>query len=225
MRQLTKLLKWILASLGGLTVCMVISSCAFFQLFDPYLNPKKYYREMNQIKKELNEMENVEVVNIWGHHDITLEEISARIKIKDKGEMVLLNLNPDDNKYPDRVAIREIGGYSFTSFSCNSGIGSSIDIGTKGDFGRLIGIEFNTVKDVIDSYDLIFETVRTLKISPESNYFGFEKSIEHYIFVHNGVSKDQDPLFDLVGVFSLAEFSKNLEWNKNCFYAWMHVKN
>jgi len=223
MKRLTKL---ILILLGGLTVCIVITSCAFFQLFDEYLNPKKYYLEMNQIKDELNKIENVEVVNIWGHHDITLEEISARIKIKDKGEIVLLNLNKDDNRYPNKVFIREIGGYSFISFDCLGGIGSNINIGTKGELGHLFKIEFNTVKDVIDNYDLIFETVHTLKMSPEGNYFPWIERVclEHYIFVHNKISTDQDPIFNLLGVFSLAEFAKNLEWNKNCFFAWMHEK-
>jgi hypothetical protein len=224
MRQLTKLLKWILTLLGGLTACIVMSSCVYFQLFEPYLNPKKYYREMNQIKAELNKMENVEVLNIWGHHDITLEEISARLKIKDKGEIVLLSLNPDDNNYPKRVYIREIGGYSFTVFHCNSGIGSTLDIGTEGSLIHLFKMEFNTVKDVIDNYDLILETVRTLKTSPEVNYFSWNNrwAIEEYLFVHNKTSTDQDPIFDLAGVFSLAEFAKNLEWDKNCPNARRH---
>jgi hypothetical protein len=177
---------------------------------------------MNQIKKELNELENVEVVNIWGHRDITLEEISARLKINGKGEIVLYGLSADSFKYPNRVPIIEIGGHSFTSFSCNGGIGSGIDIGTKGELGHLFDIEFNSVKDVIDNYDIILDIISNF--SPDGNYFWTEGMVEEYIFVHKEQSVDQDPVFNLVGVFSLAEFARTLEWNENCRYARIHNK-
>jgi hypothetical protein len=48
-----------------------------------------YYDELNQIKNDLNKIKGVNVINIWGHDDITLEEISARIRIENKGEIVL----------------------------------------------------------------------------------------------------------------------------------------
>jgi hypothetical protein len=214
MRQLAKLLNWILTSLGGLTVCIVMSSCVFFQLFDPYLNPKKYYREMNQIKAELNKIENVEVVNIWGHHDITLEEISARLRIEGKGEIVLNNLSSDVFNYPVRVPLTEIGGYTFTSFSHIGGIGSTIDIGTRGREGGIpIEKEFETVKDVVDNYDMIYEMVKNLKMAPEINHFETEK-YESYLFVYKEKSTDQDPIFNLLGVGNLFEFAKTLKWNR-----------
>jgi hypothetical protein len=183
--------------------------------------PSIYYREMNQIKKELNELENVEVVNIWGHQDITLEEIAARLRIDGKGEIVLAGLSSDSFRYPDKVSIYEIGGYSFTWFSCNGGVGPGIDIGIKGGLGHLFEIEFNTVKDVIDNYDLILETIGNF--SPEGNYFATER-YEEYIFVHNEQSIDQDPIFVLNTAFSLQEFKRTLEWNKDCRNAWLHSK-
>ena len=88
MKLFLKILKWTFISIGGLLACLVIAYILYMKVF--------YYREMNQIKKELNKLENVEVVAIWGHHDITLEEISARVKIKDKGEIVLYDLSSYD---------------------------------------------------------------------------------------------------------------------------------
>lgn len=136
-----------------------------------------YNRELRQIKNELNEIENVEVKNIWGHEDLTLEEVSARIYIKNKGEIVLNNLSKDIYDYPNRIVISEIGGLSFTHFSCVSsiGIGSSIDIGKKSNLGKLIGKEFKTVKDVVKNYDLILNTLKNLKQTPELNYFESKK--------------------------------------------------
>ena len=87
-------------------------------IFALYYGYQLYYdRELRQLKNELNKIENVEVKNIWGHQDFTLEEISARIFIKSKGEIVLNGLSKDVFKYPDKE-ISEIGGLSFTNVVC-----------------------------------------------------------------------------------------------------------
>ena len=175
-----------------------------------------YNRELRQIENELNEIENVEVKNIWGHEDLTLEEISARIYIKSKGEIVLNNLSKDVYDYPNRIEISEIGGLSFTNFSCvNSiGIGSSIDVGKNSNLGKLIGKEFKTVKDVVKNYDLILKTLKNLKQTPELNYF-VSKNEEEYLIIHKVKSKDIDPIYNLIGVENAFEFAKTLKW-KNC---------
>lgn len=175
-----------------------------------------YNRELRQIENELNEIENVEVKNIWGHEDLTLEEISARIYIKNKGEIVLNNLSKDVYDYPNRIVISEIGGFSFTHFSCvNSiGIGSSINVGKNSNLGKLIGKEFKTVKDVVKNYDLILNTLKNLKQTPELNYFESENK-EEYLIIQKVKSKDKDPIFNLIGVENSFEFAKTLKW-KNC---------
>lgn len=173
---------------------------------------------MNQIKKDLNKIENVEVLEIWGHEDITLEEISTRLRIKDKGEIVLYGLSKDAFNYPKNIQITEIGGYSFTTFSCNGEIGSNINIGNESELFLLINKEFKTVKDVVENYDLILEKIKNLKKSPEINYFESQNS-ENYILVHNKKSVDQDPIFNLVGIESLFDYAKTLTWNNpNCYY-------
>ena len=205
-----RILKWVLISIGGLLGCLIIAFIVYEKVF--------YEREMNQIKKELNNLENVEVVAIWGHRDITLEEITARLRIENKGEIILYNLNSFVFIYPNRVPIFEIGGYSFTWFSCNGGIGSGIDIGTQGELGHLINKEFKTVKDVLDNYDLIVETIKSLKMSPEINHFETENS-ESYLLIYNEKRLDKDPIFNLVGIEDMFEYAKTLKWNKSdCYY-------
>ncbi|MFA7687420.1 MAG: hypothetical protein WCY25_06110 [Moheibacter sp.] len=173
---------------------------------------------MNQIKKELNNIENVEVLDIWGHNDITLEEISARVKIKNKGEIVLNNLSKDVYNYPKRIPISEIGGYSFTTFDCAGGVGSSIDVGADGELYSLINKEFKTVEDIINNYDLIFEKINSLKKSPEINHFQSTND-ENYILVHSKKSIDQDPIYNLIGIESLFDYGKKLKWNNpNCYF-------
>ena len=175
-----------------------------------------YNLELRQIKNELNEIENVEVKNIWGQEDLTLEEVSARIYIKNKGEIVLNNLSKDVYDYPNRIVISEIGGLSFTHFSCvNSiGIGSSIDVGKNSNLGKLIEKEFKTVRDVIENYDLILKTLKNLKQKPELNYFE-SKNKEEYLIIQKVKSKDKDPINNLVGVDNAFEYAKKLKW-KNC---------
>ena len=175
-----------------------------------------YNRELRQNKNELNEIENVEVKKIWGHNDLTLEEISARIQIKNKGEIVLNNLSKDVYDYPNTIIISEIGGLSFRNFNCiNSiGIGSSIDIGKNSNLEKLIGKEFKNVRDVIINYDLILTTLENLKQSPEMNYFQ-SKEEKEYLIIQKVKSDDKDPIFNLIGVENAFEFAKTLKW-KNC---------
>lgn len=210
MKIFLQILKWISILILGIFVILVITFFVYEGFF--------YKREMNQIKKDLNKIENVEVLEIWGHEDITLEEISTRLRIKDKGEIVLYGLSKDTFNYPKNIQITEIGGYSFTTFSCNGGIGSNINIGNESELFPLINKKFKTVKDVVENYDFILEKIKNLKKSPEINYFESQNS-ENYILVHNKKSVDQDPIFNLVGIESLFDYAKTLKWNNpNCYY-------
>ena len=210
MKILLKILKWTAVSIGSLIGCLIIACLIYNNVF--------YEGELDQIRADLNSINNVKVVDIWGHKDITLEEISARLRIKDKGEIVLYGLSNDAFNYPNRAPITEIGGYSFTWFSCNGGIGSGIDIGSYGELSQLFNKEFKSVKNVVDNYDYILNKIRTLKHSPEINHFESEQR-ESYLLVEHEKLKDQDPIFNLVGVENKFEFAETLTWNKSdCYY-------
>jgi len=193
----------------------ILSIIAFFSVI--YFGYGIYYnRELRQIKNELNDIENVEVINIWGHEDLTLEEISARIYVKNKGEIVLNNLSKDVNNYPNRIEISEIGGLSFKRFTCRKsiGIGSNLDIGKNSNVGKLIEKEFKNVNDIVRNYDLIIKEIKSLKQSPEFNYFE-NKNEEQYLFIQKLESKDKDPIYNLFGIEEEYQFAKKLKW-KNC---------
>ena len=210
MKILLKITKWIFIVFAGLILCLIIAYFVYFKIF--------YVQEMNEIEDKLNDIENVEVLNIWGHEDITLEEISARLLIKNKGEIVLYGLSEDSFNYPKRIPINEIGGYSFTSFSCNGGVGSSVGIGTNDELGGIIGKEFNSVKEIIENYDLIIERIESLKMSPEINHFENGKN-EKYLLINKESTTDRDPIFNLLGIENKFEFAKTLEWsNPDCYW-------
>ncbi|CAG5086792.1 hypothetical protein CRYO30217_03281 [Parvicella tangerina] len=176
-----------------------------------------YYGELNQIRDELNSLENIEVINIWGHEDMTLEEISVRLKVEGKGEIVLLGLSKDAFYYPISVPINEIEGYSFTTFYCNGGIGSSLDFGTY-ELGEVLNVKFNSVEDVLNNYDFIVEFIEGLEMSPSVNHFETSMS-EFYLIIEKKESKDLDPIHNLNGLESKSEFAESLTWNRSdCVY-------
>ncbi len=205
-----KILKWIFIVLT-LLILISIGALIIYQNFF-------YERELKNIKSDLNEIDGVSVLDIWGHKDLTLEEVSARIRIEGKGEIVLINLSSDVYDYPNSVYIKEIGGLSFTSISCgnNLGFGSSIDISENSDVGKMIGIKFESPKVVIENYDLILQAVKSLKQAPDLNYFEHE-NYERYLMIVQNKTEDIDPLYNLLGVENLADFGRTLKWKRsNC---------
>jgi len=72
-------LKFILFTIIGLIVFIILYSTVF------------YKAELFFINFKLSNIENTEVKNIWGQ-DVTLEEVTARIFVKNKGEIVLAHL-------------------------------------------------------------------------------------------------------------------------------------
>ena len=73
----------------AISLCALISfAFVTFVIYDGTF----YRKELRKIQKQLNAMDGVTVLNMWGHRDITLEEISAAINIKGKGGMVIYDM-------------------------------------------------------------------------------------------------------------------------------------
>lgn len=177
-----------------------------------------YYKELREIKSQLKEIENVEVLNVWGSDDVNLEEISARLKIKNKFEIVLVGLSKDVNQYPKSIRISEINGYSFTTYNCHKtiGIGYSIDIGSESNIGKLIGIKMNNPKDVVENIEKIIVVIEKLKKYPELNYFE-NKYSENYLSIRKLKKEDKDAMNNLFDVEKEFKFAEKWKWkNKKC---------
>ncbi|WP_034257704.1 hypothetical protein [Altibacter lentus] len=210
-----KIVKWFLIGIALLFLLPILGFWIHGTFFYEY--------EMNQIKSDLNKIEGVSVIDIWGHKDITLEEVGARVKIKGKGEIELIDLSSDANNYPNRVIISKIGGYSFRTFSCfdyedkgfHKGLGYSINISENSEIGKQIGIEFRNPQMVVENYDNILNAVESLKKVPEWNYFRSEER-ELYILVYRD-ENDLKPLFKKYGVDNLADFQLTFSFeNPEC---------
>lgn len=211
MRMFLISLQWILLLVEGLVFTLALILLGYKYVF--------YEAEMRGIKSDLNAIPGVEVVKIWGHKDITLEEISARVRIEGKGELVLANLSKDEFRYPEQVILNSIGGYSFKTFYCSEhdGFGSAIDIGTRSYLGDRLGLEFRTPEEVVRQYERILEFVENLNRAPEPNRMQGE-GYEAFLFVAKIASRDVDPILDLFGSDSMYEVGRRLPWtDSTCF--------
>ncbi len=205
-----KIVKWIFVIIGLLVLGIILKFTVFYDSL--------YERELRSIKDDLSQIPGAILIDIWGYQDLTLEEISARILVEGKGEIVLRNLSSDVYNYPDRVLIEEIGGFSFKLIFCSDslGFGNLLDISKNSDVGKLIGIDFNSPKDVIQNYDEILKAIKSLKRAPELNYYEHENH-EKYLLVYNDVSTEVVPLYHSVNVENLADFGRTLKWKgTNC---------
>jgi hypothetical protein len=211
MSLLWKVLKWTLLFAGGLVLTLALILLYYKYVF--------YEAEMRSIKSELNAIPGVEVINIWGHKDVTLEEVTARIHLEGKGELVLANLSKDEFRYPEQVILNSIGGFSFRTFYCSQhdGFGSAIDIGTGSYLGERLGLEFTKPEEVVRQYDRILEFIADLNRAPEPNHIQGD-GYEAFLFVAKIASRDGDPIQDLFGADSMYEVGRRLPWtDTTCF--------
>lgn len=203
-----KTIKWIFIILGVLIILPIGTIAIYSNFF--------YETELNKIKAELSKIEGASVLDIWGYRDLTLEEVAARIYIEDKGEIILRNLSSDVYDYPNQVWIEEIGGFSFKQIYCSEslGFGDLLDISKNSEVGKLIGVDFNSPREVIENYDKILEVIKSLKRVPKLNYYEHENH-EKYLMVIQNESTDIRPLYDSINVKNLADFGRTLKWKKS----------
>jgi hypothetical protein len=143
-----------------------------------FLYQRHYYRELRQIKNEINSLDGVRVLKITGNHDLTLEEISALIEIDGKGVLHVFNLKPNyELTFP--ISIYQIDNYKFYEWTCEvystckdfKGSGGSLTLGQMGIDQYRLDKPIKNLKDLINSYDQILELVERMPKFPEWEYF------------------------------------------------------
>ena len=159
---------------------------------------------------KLTRIPNVEVIDIWGNKDTYLEEISARIKVNDKHEIVLHNLSKDVFKYPNIVYISELNGCHFYPYKAGQII-TFLNIGTDGDISKHLGLTFHSPKDIVENIDSISNFFESLKKYPEINYIcNTATKTEMYLHILDKKSSDSIPFFS--NYDERYNFVKNLDW-------------
>jgi hypothetical protein len=133
-----------------------------------------YYAELNYVKRILLHMRGVELVQAWGNEDVTLEDIGAHIKVRNKGDMTFFQLSRQSFNTGDRIIIGSIGGLEprskghgyFGVYQTSTGeptkseyFGSSIQLNRDSHFAKEFPFKIQTVQDAIGHYDDIYRII------------------------------------------------------------------
>jgi hypothetical protein len=157
-----------------------------------------YYAEFNDIKASLTRMPDVELINAWGNEDVTLEDIGAEIRVRGKGVITFFALTRDSFKSTSVICLHSIGPYEFEYEGEGYGgaaktgtgepvrskfCGSSIDVGSGGEFARFFPFQVKTVQDVIARYDDICSILANWPVAPERKHFQNEEGTDYYFSI------------------------------------------
>ncbi len=197
---------------------IILFGCISFIILSlPFLFTTIFDLNVLSAQMRLRKTQNIEVIKLWGHRDWMYEEVSARLKVKNKGEIVLYGISDDVFNYPYSVVLYEIDGFSFIKAIKNNNntitYSSCIKIGKNSYLGKRLGLTFYTIQDVIDHYDSIANFFKTFKRYPEYNYF-LEDNQETFLFIFNQKSCDVDNILDLFDT-PIYDYLKTLPWQNN----------
>ena len=175
------------------TVFGLVVIWAWFTFADP-----GYYAEFNDIKKRLEDMEGVRLIDAWGHEDLTFEHIGAEIEVAEKGRVRFTELSTSSFTSNPKICLEKIGPYHFTyrgngyigvhNIETNESMmsefmGSSIDVGKDGWFAGFFSFQIHSVQDVIQRYDEICEVISQWPIFPKEQNFISRDGVEIWISV------------------------------------------
>lgn len=171
-----KIIKYTVIVILGVFTILFLSIFIFYNFF--------YYSEFNSIKNSLQKNNKVEILKMWGNEDLTFEDISAVLKVKNKGILSIYGISKDVNHFPESVYITKIGKFSFVNFICQNAMSWNLNVGTESDFGKKTGIIFNNIDDVINHYDDINKYVESFRAFPEYNYLKSNLNSGSILFIN-----------------------------------------
>ena len=154
-----------------------------------------YWAEFKDVKNQLESIPGVEIKYLGYNEDITLEDIHARIQVKDKGTMTLYSLTRESFKNPKAIGLGQIGDFDIRytgthwievtneegkreSIKSNvSGFGIN-PIGDGG-FAKMFPKEINNVQDLVSKYDEVLNVISKWPDVDNKEYFKDNKGNEY----------------------------------------------
>ncbi|MEC7862814.1 MAG: hypothetical protein VYC70_09335, partial [Verrucomicrobiota bacterium] len=133
-----------------------------------------YWAELNDIKYKLESIPGIEIKDLGFNEDVTLEDISANIYLKDKGNLTLLGLTRESFEEPKSLGLGTIGGFDirfigkqFMEVTNEEGDRESIKSDVAGHAINIIGGAFSemfpfdikNVQSLVKNYDAVLEVV------------------------------------------------------------------
>jgi hypothetical protein len=129
---------------------------------------KEYYKEYNVVKNEFKKIDGIEIVEINGHQDVTLESIYATIKLRNGNTIGFLSLTEDDFKNPSSISVSHINQWQFNGISClGNGNWNFLDIGKNSIFPEIRNLNLKNIQDLIGHFDELNQVVNRISVSPK----------------------------------------------------------
>ena len=134
-----------------------------------------YWAEFKDVKQQLESIPGIEIKHLGYNEDITLENISAEIYVRDKGIIRLYSLTRDSFKEPKALGFGAIGnfdvrytGTQFMEATNEEGeqesvksevVGYAINIIDGGVFSEMFPFDIKNVQDLVQYYDEVLEVI------------------------------------------------------------------
>ena len=153
------------------------------------------YAEFEDVKARLGALPGVELLNAYGHEDVTWEIGGFTIEVEDKGVIELGALYRDSFEDTDHICIYEIGGHEVTVVTegfigvykqatgepvRSRGHGTGIDVGRGGAFSRFFPFPINTVQDFIERHGEICDELATWPVQPDYGTFVDDEGVSYF---------------------------------------------
>jgi len=192
-----------LAIVAG-SACIVAVVVIGFLLY--WVTGPGYYAELNAVRDQLERMPQIQITELNGVHDLTLEHIWAQIRIEGKGEMKFFGLDRDSFRYTRHLRLCSVGPYlirvggegyvgvveSATGKPVRSEFfGGDVDIGPEGEFARMFPFQITNVQTAVAHYDDICRVIGAWPPQSSKRSFRDAKGTDFFYYIETkGVQPD-----------------------------------
>ena len=140
-------------------------------------------QDASAVTAALGKIENIEVIDVWGNEDVTLEDVYAVISVNGKGTITVLGVTPESIEESRHVRVAHIGQWEPDVLRVGqSGEAESerfdIDFGPDGGLSSELGIEVSSIGDLVRRYDEIASVLEDLPEIPQRAIFHTEDGQE-----------------------------------------------
>ena len=150
--------RYIFLTIGLLTLSLLLYKCH-----------SDYYAEYNLVKDKLSNLPDVEILNIDGNSDLTLEDIYATIRLKTGDTLLLYSLNKTTFDSTNSIDIGRLNNWEFHITGCTSGGhwgGGSIDIGQSSVYIDIQKLNITNIQGLIAHIDFIKDAINKIPVHP-----------------------------------------------------------
>ena len=154
-----------------------------------------YWAEFKDVKQQLESIPGIEIKHLGYNEDITLEDISAEIYVRDKGIIRLYSLTRDSFKEPKAIGFGAIGNFDirfvgkhFIDVTNEQGkresikhnvSGFAINLIGDGAFAKMFPFEIKNIQGLVNKYDEVEDVISQWPNADNKKYLEDENGNEY----------------------------------------------